>query len=318
MKSALHLFLVLFLIVPLSVCGQFAKAYSVIAGSGVDNDAVEKITQKVVLSGFKALTIDFSTEKKALFRTCSGYFTSQQDAISHRESLKSKTGIKDAWVFSISSNYESLFNDLKEGNSQPEPEKQSEKVEKKVDPPVINSDPSKPPYILDTTPDNTGELDKIILIYNEISAALQKKKPELIEKFIDPEIGLIEIIDPSGIPYPIHSISYMQAVNQGVFISTAGKTPVKDFLPEFDCNAGMWTKTGAFISKVKSYSKISSTLAGAAELIYFDKVLLDAIEKMEYRISVVILATDESLLGFYQKEGNWYLGVIDNSFDCVE
>ncbi|MBK8663118.1 MAG: hypothetical protein IPN18_15495 [Ignavibacteriales bacterium] len=73
-----------------------------------------------------------------------------------------------------------------------------------------------------------------------------------------------------------------------------------------------------FYLKVNKYSRLSSILEEAKEVVYIDKILLNSIEKMEYRISVIILSPDESSLGFFKKDGNWYLGVIDNSFDCVE
>jgi len=312
---------ILLLFIAIPVQGQFAKAYSVVAGSGGSRDAVDKITEKVNSAGFVAFTIDFSNDKKSLYRTCSGYFSNQSDAISLRDAIKSKTGIKDAWVFNIASEYEPLFSELKTGKPVEEPEKPVDKdkdIDTQNQTPVPNSDTGKPPYLIDTSPDNAGDLDKLISIYTEINSALTKNKPDLIEKYIDPETGIIEIIDPGGIPFPIHSVSFSQAVIQGLFLSLSGKTPVKDYLPEFDCNAGIWTKKGTFISKIKNYSKLTSILPGASEIIYLDKSLLSSIEKMEYRISVIILATDESLLGFFKKEGNWYLGIIDNSFDCVQ
>ena len=162
------------------------------------------------------------------------------------------------------------------------------------------------------------ELDAVIKIYKEIVVAFGKNNTTTIEKYVDPELGIIEIIDPEGIAYPIHSSNIKQAVLQGLFFSSGKGDPVKDYLPEFDCNLGIWTKTGSFISKVNKYSRLSSILEEAKEVVYIDKILLNSIEKMEYRISVIILSTDESSLGFFKKDGNWYLGVIDNSFDCVE
>jgi len=319
LKSIRLITCILFLFFATPVPGQFAKAYSVVAGSGGNKDAVDKITEKVLASGFVAFTIDFSNDKKSLYRTCSGYFSNQGDAISHRDAIKSKTGITDAWVFNIASEYEPLFSELKSGKPVEEPEKPViTDNDSKNNTPVPSTDAGKPPYLIDTSPGNAGDLDRLISIYNEINSALSKNKPDLIEKYVDPETGIIEIIDPAGVPFPIHSVSFTQALSQGLFLSLSGKTPVKDYLPEFDCNAGMWTKKGTFISKIKNYSKLTSILPGASEIIYLDKTLLSAIEKMEYRISVLILATDESLLGFFKKEGNWYLGVIDNSFDCVQ
>jgi len=162
------------------------------------------------------------------------------------------------------------------------------------------------------------ELDEVIKIYKEIVVAFGKNNTTTIEKYVDPELGIIEIIDPEGIAYPIHSSNIKQAVLQGLFFSSGKGDPVKDYLPEFDCNLGIWTKTGSFISKVNKYSRLSSILEEAKEVVYIDRILLNSIEKMEYRISVIILSTDESSLGFFKKDGNWYLGVIDNSFDCVE
>ncbi len=307
----------------LSCFAQVTNGYSVVAGSGNSFESVESITARVIKAGLDAKTIDFSTSTSTLFRSCSGFFTKQQDAIKHKTQLIGKTGIRDAWVFKVTPDIIGLFpgadsvneetstkNDDVKPKNPPTEDKETKKQQKEpVDIPSYENsyDNSSP-----------GELDEVIRIYKEIIVALGKNNTEPIEKYVDPELGIIEIIDPEGIPYPIYSSNLKQAVMQGLFISSGKGDPIKDFLPEFDCNLGMWTKTGSFISKVKKYSRLTSILKEAEEVVYIDKILLNAIEKMEYRISIIILTTDESALGFFKKDGNWYLGVIDNSFACVQ
>lgn len=333
MKSSPLLLLLFFLLLTLPALGQSVKAYSVVAGSGADKEAVDKITSKIIATGLSASTIDFSDGKKSLFRTCSGFFTKQQDAIKHKTQLIGLTGIRDAWVLNITSEFIGLF---------PGSDAVTEEVPIKTDdvktkkPPAKDKETKNPPtkdketkktqkepvYIpsgeKSTDSSIPDDLDEVIRIYKEILVSFGKNNTAPLEKYVDPELGIIEIIDPEGIPYPIYSSSLKQAVMQGLFISSSKGDPVKDYLPEFDCNLGMWTKTGSFISKVKKYSRLTSILKDAEDVVYIDKILLNAIEKMEYRISTIILSTDESSLGFFKKDGNWYLGVIDNSFDCVE
>ncbi|MBK7866428.1 MAG: hypothetical protein IPJ75_05260 [Ignavibacteriales bacterium] len=363
MKSSPLLLLLFILLIPLPAVGQAATAYSVVAGSGANKEAVDKITSKVISAGLSASTIDFSDGKKSLFRTCSGYFTKQQDAIKHKTQLIGLTGIRDAWILNITSDILGLFPGSdsvteevpvkteevktknppakdkesknppakdKESKNPPAKDKESKnppaKDEEAKNPPAKDKEsknPQKEPVSVppgDLNSDNlsAADIDEVIRIYKEIVVSLGKNNTDPIEKYIDPELGIIEIIDPEGIPYPIYSSSLKQAVMQGLFISTSKGDPVKDYLPEFDCNLGMWTKTGSFISKVKKYSRLTSILKDAEEVVYIDKILLNAIEKMEYRISIIIISTDETQLGFLKKEGSLYLGVVDNSFDCVE
>lgn len=323
MKSFRLLLILLFITIPLPALGQSAKAYSVVAGSGDKKEAVDKTTAKVIAAGLSASTIDFSDGKKTLFRTCSGFFTKQQDAIKHKTQLIGSTGIRDAWILNITADLVGLF-----PGSDSVPEEVPTKTDevKTKNPPAKDKESNKPqkePVDIpsgDKNPDISlpDDLDEVIRIYKEIIVSLGKNNTTPVEKYVDTELGIIEIIDPEGIPYPIYSSNLKQAVMQGLFISAGKGDPVKDFLPEFDCNLGMWTKTGSYIAKVKKYSRLTSILKEAEELVYIDKILLNAVENMEYRISVVILATDESSLGFYKKDGSWYLGVIDNSFDCVE
>lgn len=320
MTSTRYTLLFVFTLFCLSCFAQVSSGYSVVAGSGNSFESVEKITTLLIKSGLDAKTIDFSSSNTKLFRSCSGFFTKQQDAIKHKTKLIGLTGIRDAWVLNITRDIIALF---------PGSNSVDEEIASNPDDVQIKDTPSKdvevkkesdniPPK--DNSPNNSSkdELDEVIRIYNEIIVSLGKNSTSEIEKYVDPETGIIEIIDPDGIPYPIHSSNLKQALMQGLFISSSKGDPIKDFLPEFDCNLGMWTKTGSFISIVKKYSRLSSILKEAEEVVYIDKILIDAIEKMEYRISVIILSTDESVLGFFKKDGNWYLGVIDNSFDCVE
>ena len=312
--------LFIFTLFCLSVSAQFTEGYTIVAGSGNSLESVESITEKVIKAGFDGKTIEFSTSTTKLFRSCSGFFAIQQEAIKHKTNLIQSTGIRDAWILKVTPDLITLFQvpdsvnvaspSKTDDNKTKEPK--SKDIETKKEPVELPADGS--------TTDNLthDELDEVIRIYKEIIVSLGKNNTSPIEKYIDPELGIIEIIDPEGIPYPIYSANLKQAVMQGLFVSSSKGDPIKDFLPEFDCNLGMWTKTGSFISKVKKYSRLSSILKEAEEMVYIDKLLLNAVEKMEYRISVIILSTDESVLGFYKKEGNWYLGVIDNSFDCVE
>lgn len=305
----------------LSCFAQVTDGYSVVAGSGESFETVETITARVIKAGLDAKTIDFSTPTTNLFRSCSGFFTKQQDAIKHKTQLIGKTGIRDAWVIKVTPDIIGLFpgsdsvieesstkNDDVKTKNPPSEDKETKKPQK--EPVGVEN------YDYDNS--SSGELDDVIRIYKEIVVALGKNNSAPIEKYIDPELGIIEIIDPEGIPYPIYSSNLKQAVMQGLFISSGKGDPIKDFLPEFDCNLGMWTKTGSFISKIKKYSRLTSILKEAEEVVYIDKILLNAIEKMEYRISILVISTDESALGFYKKDGNWYLGIVDNSFDCVE
>lgn len=323
MKSSLLLLSLFFITLPLPSLAQLAKAYSVVAGSGDNKEAVDKITLKVVATGLSATTIDFSDGKKTLFRACSGFFTKQQDAIKHKTQLIGLTGIRDAWILNITTDLVGLFPESDSVNEEIPTKTDENKTKKPPSKDKETKKPQKEPVSIpsgDKGSDITSaaDLDQVIRIYKEIVVALGKNNTASIEKYIDPELGLIEIIDPEGIPYPIYSSNLKQAVTQGLFISSNKGDPVKDYLPEFDCNLGMWTKTGSFISNVKRYSRLTSILKEAEEVVYIDKILLDAIEKMEYRISIIIISTDETQLGFFKKEGIWYLGVIDNSFDCVQ
>jgi hypothetical protein len=307
----------------LTCFAQKAELYTVVAGSGNVLESVELITSKVISSGLEAKTIDFSTPQKVLFRSCSGLFTVQKEAIKHKTNLITRTGIRDAWVLRITPDIAGFFpkvdlptddqNDKKDQNQQNDVIDSIKGNEGK--PELPNNKPFEqqgPEYL------SKDKLEEVIRIYKEINKSISSNNISQIEKYIDPETGIIEIIDPDGIPYPIYSSSLKQAFAQRLFISFGKSDPVIDYLPEFDCNIGMWTKTGVFVSSVKKYSGVSNILPDAKNVIYIDKLLLNAIENIEYRISVIILSTDESLLAFFNKGGSWYLGVVDNSFSCVE
>ena len=172
---------------------------------------------------------------------------------------------------------------------------------------------------LHKSPAQTREdIRQVTSVYNEISAIVNKGKFEDLGRFIYPGTGVIEIIDPDGIPYPILHPDAGLAKLQGLFISAPVKTPEEATLPEFDCNIGMWTRTGTFISGVKGYPLLEAILPGAEEVSYIDKRLLGTLNFLKNEITVVVMTTGESVLGFYKKEGVWWLGVVDNSFNCVE
>lgn len=162
------------------------------------------------------------------------------------------------------------------------------------------------------------DIRQVAAVYNDISSIVNKGKFEDIARFIYPGTGVIEIIDPDGIPYPILHPDAGLAKLQGLFISAPVKTPEEASLPEFDCNIGMWTRTGTFISGVKGYPLLEEILPGAEEVSYIDKRMRDAIKLLKDQVTVVVMTTDESILGFYKKEGVWWLGIVDNSFHCVE
>ncbi len=162
------------------------------------------------------------------------------------------------------------------------------------------------------------ETGQVVAVYNEIAAIVSKGKIDELGRFIHPETGVIEIIDPEGVPYPLHHTDIGMAKLQGLFISVSTKTPEDGLLPEFDCNIGMWTRTGTFISPVKGYPLLNSILEDAAEVTYIDKRMLSVIKFLSENISFVVMTTDESVLGFFKKEGVWWLGLVDNSFHCVE
>lgn len=159
---------------------------------------------------------------------------------------------------------------------------------------------------------------QVAAVYGEIATIVNKGKFEDLARFIHPETGLIEVIDPEGVPYPIHHPDIGMAKLQGLFISAPSKSPEEATLPEFDCNIGMWTREGTFISEAKGYPLLIAILPEASEVTYIDRKMRDLIEELSENISVVVLTTDESVLGFFKKEGVWWLGLVDNSFNCVE
>lgn len=163
--------------------------------------------------------------------------------------------------------------------------------------------------------DETGQ---VVTVYKEIAAIVNKGKLDDLSRFIHPETGIIEIIDPDGVPYPIYHPDIGMAKLQGLFISAPSKTPDEGTLPEFDCNIGMWTRAGTFVSKVEGYPYLDTILGDAAKATYLDKRMLDVIRFLSENTSFIVMTTDESVLGFFKKEGVWWLGVVDNSFHCVE
>lgn len=162
------------------------------------------------------------------------------------------------------------------------------------------------------------DIRQVTAVYGEIATMLNKGKFEDLARFIHPETGLVEVIDPVGVPYPIHHPNIGMAKLQGLFISAPAKNPEESSPPEFDCNIGMWTREGTFISEVKGYPLLISILPEASEVTYIDRKMRDLIEELSENISVLVLTTDESVLGFFKKEGVWWLGLVDNSFNCVE
>lgn len=162
------------------------------------------------------------------------------------------------------------------------------------------------------------EISQVAAVYGEIATIVNKGKFEDLARFIHPETGVIEIIDPEGIPYPIHHTDIGMAKLQGLYISAPSKSPEEGSLPEFDCNIGMWTRTGTFISPVKGYPYLNSILRDAEKVTYLDNRMLGVIKFLSENTALVVLSTDESVLGFFKKEGVWWLGLVDNSFICVE
>ncbi|MBK6680685.1 MAG: hypothetical protein IPG53_11960 [Ignavibacteriales bacterium] len=152
---------------------------------------------------------------------------------------------------------------------------------------------------------SSDELDEVIKIYKGNCCRLLAKTMTTIENMLILELGIIEIIDPEGIAYPIHSSNIKQAVLQGALLLIKEGDPVKDFSRNWIVIWGCGLNR-IFISKVKKYSRLSSVLEEAKEVVYVDKILLDAIEKMEYRISIIILHR-RIIARIFQKDGNWYL-----------
>jgi hypothetical protein len=299
-----------------SISAQDIKGYTVVAGSGANFDAVEKITTRVSAKGIESRTLEFSVNGKPFFRTCHGFFKTQNEAVAAKNSLIGITGISDAWVLKITAEYLHYF-EGEVNNKVDEPQKKEEDIQQpETDTSAVS--PHKQKDEVNIPPEKQDDLTEIIRIYSDIRSAISKNNFKTIEQYIDPELGFIEIIDPSGISFPIHYQNFEQALSQGFFITTSSKTPVPSYLPEFDCNLGVWTNQGVFISKIEKYERITRALEDAGSEIYKDELLIKTIDKLEFRISVLIVATDESILGFFKRDGKWYLGVVDNAFDCVE
>jgi len=165
---------------------------------------------------------------------------------------------------------------------------------------------------------NSDDIQKVTAIYKEIAKIVNSGNLDNLQRFVDNEVGLIEIIDPNGVAFPIFYPSIAMAKVQGVFISAPNAELQEATLPEFDCNLGIWTRTGSFISAVKGYPELDDILEEAAEVTYIDQNITKTSHFLSEEVKIVVMTTDESLLGFYKKDGIWWLGLIDNSFHCVE
>ncbi len=148
--------------------------------------------------------------------------------------------------------------------------------------------------------------------------ALETKKPNELNNFINSDYGIFKLFNPGAFLAVVHE----NKVNTDFFDFNVGKiSDIKECKEPavYDCEKEDWDKKGVFIVKMNGFSELNTHIKNM-ETYGGQKMSADEIKKGEevaQKIAFILQITEsDTKIYFAEKEGKYYIAVIDVSTPC--